>query len=102
MAFNAYHLWQEPRLLDRIAEIAPRVGTVQLSDWREPPRSDLDRLLPGDGEIPLGDIMSAFSDAGYGGFFEIEVWSEELWNSDYAELLRVCRERFDALCRRKG
>ena len=102
MAFNSYHLWREPRLLDRIAEIAPRVATVQLSDWREPPRSELDRLLPGDGEIPLGEIVSAFVDAGYKGFFEIEVWSEELWNSDYSDLLRTCRSWFDALHCRKG
>ena len=98
MAFDVYQLWKEPRLLQRIPEIAPLVTTLQLCDQRDPPQSEFDQLLPGDGEIPLEAITKAFLDADYQGFFEIKIWSEELWNSDYAELLRTCRSRFESLC----
>ena len=97
LAFDVYHLWQEPRLLERIPEIASQTLTVQLSDWREPPRSENDRSLPGEGEIPLPDIVRAFVEAGYSNYFEIEVWSEEVWNSDYGELLDRCRRQFGAM-----
>ena len=60
MAFNVYHLWQERRLLERIQAIAPLITTVQLNDWRDPPRSEMDRCLLGDGEIPLEEIVRAF------------------------------------------
>ena len=97
MAFDVYHLWQEPRLPERIQEIAPLVATVQLNDWREPPRSDTDRCLLGDGEIPLSQITHALVEAGYDGYFDIEIWSEEIWNSDYSELLQHCLSRFKRL-----
>ena len=99
MAFDVYHLWQEPNLLSRIPQFASYVSNVQLNDWREPPRSENDRCLLGEGEIPLLEITQAFVDAEYDGFYEIEIWSEELWTSDYDELLRRCRSSFDALCR---
>lgn len=98
LAFDVYHLWQEPRLLERIREITPRTALVQLNDWQSPPRSELDRCLPGDGEIPLREITAAFADAGYTGWFEMNIWSEELWRSDYMRLLQTCRTRFDAMC----
>jgi len=97
LAFGVYHLWHEPSLIERIPEIAPLVSVVQLSDWREPALSEHDRCLPGDGDIPLDQIVSAFDDSDYEGFFEMEIWSEELWNSDYEQVLLNCRSRFGAL-----
>lgn len=99
MAFDVYHLWQEPRLLERIPEIAPSVSLVQLSDWRDPPRSEVDRCRLGEGEIPLRDIVQTFAQSGYNGYYEVEIWSEELWRSDYEALLAHSRSRFQAMCR---
>jgi sugar phosphate isomerase/epimerase len=100
LAFDVYHLWQEPRLGERIAEIAPRVATVQLSDWRQPPQSESDRAMLGEGCIPLRDIIAAFQDAGYDRFFEIGIWSDALWASDYSQLLDSCCSQFAALSHR--
>ena len=87
LAFDVYHLWQEPRLLDRIRDIVGRVATVQLSDWREPPRTDNDHCSLGTGEIPLPWIIESFLQNGYEGFFDVQVWSEDLWRCNYFELL---------------
>ena len=97
MAFDVYHLWQEPRLIERIAEITPLVAAVQLNDWHRPPMSEYDRGLIGDGQIPLAEITQAFLDNGFRGPFEISIWSEELWKSDYDALLHDCRARFENL-----
>ena len=86
LAFGVYHLWQEPRLIERIGEAAHYIATVQLSDWK-PPRNDTDRYLPGDGEIPIPAIVETLVRAGYRGDFEIDVWSSDLWKADYDSLL---------------
>lgn len=96
LAFGTYHLWEEPRLLDRIGDVVPYLATVQLSDWRSP-RCDNDRVLPGDGEIPLAEIVAALEQHGYDGAYEMEIWSTDLWKGDYFDLLSVCRDRFVGL-----
>ena len=101
IAFDVYHLWEEPRLLQRIPEVAPHVAVVQLSDSQGAPRSQYDRCRPGDGRIPLTAIVHAFDEAGFAGYYELAIWSSELWKSDYADMLSECRARFDILCRRQ-
>jgi sugar phosphate isomerase/epimerase len=98
IAFDVYHLWNEPGLLTRIPELAPQVAVVQLCD--SPDGASRERLMPGDGEIPLSAIVQAFDEAGYAGYYELAAWSRSLWQRNYCELLRECRDRFDALCRR--
>jgi sugar phosphate isomerase/epimerase len=100
IAFDVHHLRNEPRLVERIPEIVSQIAVVQLSDGTETSRSELDRCLFGDGHIPLAAITRAFDEAGYAGYYEACLWSEELWRSDYVELLRECRARFDVICRR--
>jgi sugar phosphate isomerase/epimerase len=101
IAFDVYHLWNEPRLVERIPELAPYVAVVQLSDCCGNPRSQYDRSRPGDGLIPLTAIVHAFDEAAYGGYYELTIWSREHWKADYADMLRECRARFDILCRRQ-
>jgi sugar phosphate isomerase/epimerase len=98
IAFDVFHLWNEPELLARIPEFVSRVAVVQLSDGRASARGE--RRLPGDGEIPVSAIVQAFDDAGYAGYYELAAWSRLLWRRDYVELLHECRTRFDTLCRR--
>jgi sugar phosphate isomerase/epimerase len=88
--FGTYHLWQEPRLLELLPAIVDRIAVVQLSDWREPPRSENDRLLPGDGAIPLREIITTLERANYRGMYEIEVWSRDLWKLEHHTLIRAC------------
>ena len=87
LAFDSYHLWQEPRLLERIPEIVPLTNIVQLSDSSPSPRSEQDRLMPGEGVIPLSDLIQSFQSAGYAGYFDIQVWSSNVWRSNYAHLI---------------
>ncbi|MFG0332144.1 MAG: sugar phosphate isomerase/epimerase family protein [Maioricimonas sp. JB049] len=94
MAFGSYHLWQEPHLLRRIPELAPWIASVQLSDWRQSPRCDNDRVLPGDGCIPLEGIIATLEHSGYRGSYELEIWSRDLWKADYTGLMRKCTNWF--------
>lgn len=97
LCFGTYHLWKEPRLLELLPQIVNRIALVQLSDWREPPRSENDRLLPGDGTIPLREIVTTLEHAGYRGLYEIEVWSRDLWALEHFDLVRACLSRSGSL-----
>jgi len=97
LAFGTYHFWEEERLLDRLHELMPWIGSVQLSDWRDPPRCDNDRLLPGDGVIPLDEIVGEIERCGYHGCYEMEVWSRDLWKREPHGLIQQAVERFRKL-----
>lgn len=90
LAFGTYHLWEEAGLLRRIEEIASRVAIVSLADWGDVPRHENDRLLPGDGRLPLPEMISAFERGGFLGWYELEVWSRDLWNLEHRDLMRRC------------
>lgn len=94
LAFGTYHFWDDDRLFSRLNELVPWITTVQLSDWRDPPRCDNDRLLPGDGVIPLADIVGELERCGYRGCYEIEVWSRDLWKTDPRGLIAMAIDRF--------
>jgi sugar phosphate isomerase/epimerase len=87
LAFDAYHLWKEPRLIERIPELVPVTNIVQVSDSNPTPVSEQDRLLPGQGVIPLTELIQAFQSAGYAGYFDIQVWSGNVWRSNYSHLI---------------
>lgn len=92
LAFDAYHLWREPRLFDRIPLLAPFTTVVQVGDSRRSPQSDSDRCFPGEGCVPLAEIVRAFHRSGYAGYFDIQVWSDDGWNLGRDELVGACRK----------
>jgi sugar phosphate isomerase/epimerase len=69
LMLDTWHLWRTGGTVAELAALPPGcIRAVQLSDalmdvrdtWRAPPTRD--RLLPGDGEIPLVDIMRVLHD----------------------------------------
>ena len=92
LAFDTYHLWREPHLIERIPELVPFTGVVQVSDSRRAPQTDSDRCFPGEGRIPLTEIVQAFQQAGYDGYFDVQVWSDEGWAKTNEEVTRLCQD----------
>ncbi|HEY5886995.1 MAG TPA: TIM barrel protein, partial [Acidimicrobiales bacterium] len=56
-----------------IADGIDRIRLVQVSDYAIGTTSTPDRLVPGDGDIPLARILSQLLAAGYDGAFELEL-----------------------------
>ena len=96
LAFGTYHLGREKNLLSRIESIAPWIASVQLSDWVET-ASDSDRRLPGEGVLPLAEIVAAIESQGYRGWYELEVWSRDLWKQDAETLMSRCLQSLGCL-----
>lgn len=65
--------WFEGGLSALLDRALPRTGLVQVSDYVLGDRSAPCRAVPGDGVIPLEDILNQVLAAGYGGVFDVEL-----------------------------
>jgi len=65
--------WGERDLAGTIADGIDRIRLVQVSDYAIGTTSTPDRLVPGDGDIPLARILGQLLAAGYDGTFELEL-----------------------------
>jgi sugar phosphate isomerase/epimerase len=102
--FDVWHLWNTPELAEEIARHAALIAGVHVNDWRAQTRGWADRVLPGDGVADLPAILGALDDAGWDGFYDLEVFSDDgtfghaypdsLWRVDAADLVRRGREGF--------
>lgn len=86
--FDTYHLWDTPTLDEDIAAHVDRFTGVHVADYREPPRSSSDRVLPGDGVADLPRLLAALDTAGWDGFYDVEIFSDELWKLEPDEFAR--------------
>jgi sugar phosphate isomerase/epimerase len=106
---DVWHLWDTPDLLEQIRRHSDRIVAVHVDDWRDPTRSWCDRALPGDGIADVSGILGALDEAGYRGWYELEIFSDDgrfgndfpdsLWKQDPLGLLRQGRARFEAVWR---
>jgi sugar phosphate isomerase/epimerase len=102
--FDVWHLWNTPDLLDEIERHAHLIAGVHVNDWREPTRGWADRVLPGDGVAGVPAILGALDRAGWDGYYDIEIFSDNgmfgsaypdsLWDADGRELVERGRRQF--------
>lgn len=97
IAADVYHIWWDPDL-DREIELAGEQGTLfgfHVCDWRLDTRHMLtDRGLMGDGCIDIPGIRAKVEKAGFQGFNEVEVFSEQYWAMDQTEYLKLIVDRY--------
>ena len=103
--FDVWHLWNTPALFEEIAEHAGLIAGVHVNDYREPTRGWADRVLPGDGVAPVPEILAALEAAGWDGWYDLEIFSDDgafgsaypdsLWDVPGAELARRGRAAFE-------
>jgi sugar phosphate isomerase/epimerase len=95
LAFDTYHFGHDPGIVDQIGSIAPHVGVVHLGDSKVPPDREQNRQCLGDGGVPLRCIVKAFRQAGYDGYYDVELMGEEIESCDYRDLLSRSKRAFD-------
>ena len=99
VAVDVYHVWWDPELQAQIKRAGrKRILAYHICDWLVPTTDLLlDRGMMGDGVIDLPLIRSWVEAAGYGGFQEVEIFSErDWWRRDADEVLAACKERHRA------
>jgi len=80
--------WAERGFANTVTDGAGRIGHVQVSDASTAATTTPDRLVPGDGDIPLERRMGALVAAGYRGAFEIEMVGPRIEQEGYEPAIR--------------
>ncbi|MGZ4688571.1 MAG: sugar phosphate isomerase/epimerase family protein [Acidimicrobiia bacterium] len=98
MEINA--CWAERGLAATIADAVDRLQLVQVSDFAIGTLSTPNRLVPGDGDIPLERILGQVLDAGYEGCFDLELIGPAIEDEGYGHAVPRAVERLEALLSR--
>ena len=75
--FDIWHLWNTETLYEDIEQEIDRFVGVHVSDVREPTRGWADRVFPGEGQADVPRILGALDAAGWDGFYDIEIFSDD-------------------------
>jgi sugar phosphate isomerase/epimerase len=89
--------WAERDLAKTIVDGIDRIGVVQVSDFAVGTLSTPNRLVPGDGDIPLRRIVAQLLDAGYAGVFDLELVGPRIEEEGYRSAIGRSVERLTAL-----
>ena len=89
--------WAERGLAETIRAGVDRVRLVQVSDFKVGTVASSQRLVPGDGDIPLGRIVRELVDAGYSGPFELELIGDAIVAEGYEAAVPRAVRALDAL-----
>ena len=95
ICLDYWNIWQNKDLAEAIARAGDRIFTVQASDWRTP-RSFADRIVPGDGAIPLSVLITMTRATGYAKPWVVEIFSnnvpDSLYEDDLEAVVMRCRD----------
>lgn len=83
MCLEVNACWAERNLGGTITAGIEVISLVQVSDYAIGTRTTPERLVPGDGDIPLGRIVGLLLDAGYEGVFDIEIIGPRIEDEGY-------------------
>jgi sugar phosphate isomerase/epimerase len=94
VCIDVFTCWTEAGLKSTIEKAVPNTGLIQLSDHKLGDRSPPNRCVPGDGDIPLKQILGWALDAGYAGAFDLELLGPRI---DAEGRVAACRRTADWL-----
>jgi 2-keto-myo-inositol isomerase len=96
VCLDFFHFYTGPSKMDDLARLTPQnLAWVQVSDLIGTPRElagDSDRILPGEGDFPLGPIIEQLGRIGYDGHASLEVLNPHLWQVDPDRLADLGRQ----------
>lgn len=97
---DTFHVFWDPDVLPQIERAGRegRIATYQVCDWKTPLPADvlLGRHYPGDGVIDLASLTRAVIATGYDRDIEVEIFNEEIWQTDPFEAVRRTATGFGA------
>jgi sugar phosphate isomerase/epimerase len=99
VVIDTYHVWWDSQVAADIARARGRIACYQLCDWVVPLPADmlLGRGHLGDGSIDFPRISQQVLAAGYGGYVEVEIMNQDVWDAPAGETAAIVKARFAEL-----
>jgi 2-keto-myo-inositol isomerase len=101
LVLDAFHFYAGDSRLEDIPKVDPaKLFVVHMNDVEDLPKVSLrdeHRLLPGQGVIPLQQILSRVKAIGFDGVYSIELFRPEYWAWDPARLAREARRSMETV-----
>jgi sugar phosphate isomerase/epimerase len=95
LALDAFHIWWDARVYEKLAKCAGRILAFHVSDWAVPlPGIFAARSMMGNGVIELRRLRHAVEAAGYTGPIEVEIMNEALWNRPADDVMEEIKRTF--------
>jgi sugar phosphate isomerase/epimerase len=98
VAVDTFHVWWDPQLREQIERAGHegRLASYQVCDFNLPIADDalLSRGMMGDGVIDFAAITAWVREAGYTGPIEVEIFNQEIWDTDGDLTLKTMKERY--------
>ncbi len=102
---DVFHSWCEPDLHERLRTYASRINCVQVCDVKVHERGGFDREYPGRGRGAATEFIATMIEAGYTGYWELEVFSDDgtygnaypdsYWIQPHEQFLADAKTAFD-------
>ena len=93
LCLNSYHLLQNRHWKSELANLLPSIKLVRLCDGRSSKRPKM-QVLPCQGKMPLLGLVDHLEEAGYGGLYEIDTWSDDVWQAEDIGPFQECLNQF--------
>lgn len=110
VVLDVFHSGPQAELRDQVRRHVRRICGVHVNDVPFAERVWFDRVLPGQGRGVAVEVVAALLEAGFEGWYELEVFSDDgtfghalpdsLWRMPHEELLQKGREAFEDTYRR--
>ncbi|MFX1820997.1 sugar phosphate isomerase/epimerase [Pseudarthrobacter sp. CC4] len=101
VAVDTFHVWWDPELKPQIERAGRegRLASYQVCDFNMPIAADplLSRGYMGDGVVDFATIGAWVRDAGYTGDIEVEIFNQDIWDTDGDTVLATVKERYAEL-----
>ena len=92
---DTYHVWWDSKILENLSRAKGKILGVHINDFLLHSISLSDWGLPGQGVIPINQILRAIASTGWQGMYSVEVISEKKSDAEYCQLLEYCIEWFN-------
>jgi sugar phosphate isomerase/epimerase len=94
--------WLEPDFAVTVRANIDRVRLVQVSDFAIGTLDTPNRVVPGDGDIPIERLLGILLDAGYEGAFDLELLGPRIEAEGYRDAIRRSVDRLSSMLDRLG
>jgi sugar phosphate isomerase/epimerase len=97
VCLDLFHVWTEAHLEQTMAGGVDRIALVQVSDYVLGDRSFPCRAVPGDGSVPLAELLRVLFAAGYAGTVDLELSGPRIDAEGHLDAARRAVARLDEI-----